>query len=133
MAWQLLADSLNCQAVQCFCANGGTYEILLRPQTHSSAELGLKHTTLNLYRIAYTKLPNLNSLRFLKSHETYFVTADFMGEVKILLLSSFSGLLWGFCPSHLKFRQVSAMSEINFSKKLFAVTGEKSSQEDQTS
>lgn len=63
----------------------------------------------------------------------YFVMAGFMGEVKLLLLSCFSGLLWGFCLSHLKFMQLPAMSEIHFSKQLFVVTGEKNSQENKTS
>lgn len=131
--WSELSDMLYSVSLCTDGANGGTYEILLGPQTDSLAELELKHTILIFTQQFAQNAQNLNSLRFPKSHKIYFVTEGFMGEVKTLLLSCFSGLLWSFFPSHLKFRRLSAMSEIYFSKQLFAVTGEKSNQENQTS
>lgn len=58
-----------------------TQEIPQRPHSDSSAELGLKHTTL---RSAEQLAQNLSSLRLLKSLRRYLATKGSMREITVL-------------------------------------------------
>lgn len=70
--WSELSDVLCSVSLCTDRANGGTYEILLGPQTDSLAELELKHTILIFTEQFAQKCPKLQFLKISKESQNIF-------------------------------------------------------------